>query len=100
VPLETWLAAVRAMLALDLEGGLASCPVPALMLAGEIDTITPIDMSPSGVGMRRAAELMPNGELKIFEGIGHGTPFEVPEQQAEAIIEFAARVRTGAMQRA
>jgi 3-oxoadipate enol-lactonase len=93
VPLETWLAAVRAMLALDLEAALPNCPVPALLLAGEIDTITPIDMSPSGVGMRRAAALMPNGELEIFEGIGHGTPFEVPERQANAIIAFAARVR-------
>jgi pimeloyl-ACP methyl ester carboxylesterase len=100
VPLETWLAAVRAMLALDLEAALPSCPVPALLLAGEIDTITPIDMSPSGVGMRRAAELMPNGELEIFAGIGHGTPFEVPEQQADAIIAFAARVRARQVQTA
>jgi len=94
VPLETWLAAVRAMLALDLEAALPACPVPTLMLAGEIDTITPIDMSPSGVGQRRAAELLPNGELHIFEGIGHGTPFEVPEQQGAAIVDFARRVRT------
>jgi 3-oxoadipate enol-lactonase len=93
VSLETWLAAVRAMLALDLEKELPSCPVPALFLAGEIDTITPIDMSPSGVGMRRAAELMPHGEIKIFDGIGHGTPFEVPEEQGTAIAEFAARLR-------
>jgi 3-oxoadipate enol-lactonase len=93
VPLETWLAAVRAMLALDLEDALMSCPVPALLLAGEIDTITPIDMSPSGVGMRRAAELLPNGELQIFEGIGHGTPFEVPEEQGAAIVDFVNRVR-------
>jgi 3-oxoadipate enol-lactonase len=94
VALETWLAAVRAMLALDLADQLQSCPVPALFLAGEIDTITPIDMSPSGIGMRRAAELMPNGEIKIFDGIGHGTPFEVPEEQATAIVELAARLRT------
>jgi len=36
---------------------------------------------------------MRNGELESFEGIGHGTPFEVPERQANAIIAFAARVQ-------
>jgi pimeloyl-ACP methyl ester carboxylesterase len=50
--------------------------------------------------MRRAAELMPNGELEIFAGIGHGTPFEVPEQQADAIVAFAARVRAQQVQTA
>ena len=65
------------------------------MLAGEIDTITPLDMSPSGIGMRKTAELMPSSKLVVLEGAGHGTPFEVPREHARAIVEFARGVRNG-----
>ena len=94
VSLETWQAAVDAMLHLDLSAGLTACQVPALVIAGEIDTITPVDMSPSGVGQRKTADLMPNAEIVIFEGIGHATVLEVPERHADAILAFTKRLAT------
>ena len=92
VSVDTWRAAVDAMFHLDLSGDLRGCQVPALIIAGEIDTITPVDMSPSGIGQRKAAEMLPNGEIAIFEGIGHATVLEVPERHANAIVAFTRRV--------
>jgi pimeloyl-ACP methyl ester carboxylesterase len=89
-PLETWWAAHRAMHDLDLGEGLTDCPVPTLVIAGELDRVTPLDMQPSGIGMRKTAELMPNARLLIFEGAGHVTILERTQEQAEAIIEFIA----------
>jgi pimeloyl-ACP methyl ester carboxylesterase len=93
VSLETWQAAVDAMFHLDLSEGLTACAVPALIIAGEIDTITPVDMSPSGVGQRKTADLMPNAEIVIFEGIGHATVLEVPQRHADAILDFTERLQ-------
>lgn len=86
--LTTWHAAHTAMQALDLVDGLPGCPVPTLVIAGEHDWVTPLDMMRSGVGMRRTAELMPHARLVIFEGAGHVTILERTKEQAEAILEF------------
>ena len=89
-PLETWWAAHVAMHGLDLGDGLADCPVPTLVIAGEFDRVTPLDMLPSGIGMRATAERMPNAELFIFEGSGHVTILEHEKEHAEAILKFIA----------
>ena len=89
-PLETWWAAHKAMHDLDLGDGLADCPVPTLVIAGEFDRVTPLDTLASGIGMRRTAELLPNAELLIFEGAGHVTILERTEEQADAVIDFIA----------
>jgi 3-oxoadipate enol-lactonase len=94
VSVETWQAAVDAMFHLDLSDGLSGCRVPALIIAGEIDTITPVDMSPSGVGQRKTAELLPNSEIAIFEGIGHATVLEAPQRHADTIVPFTKRLST------
>jgi len=87
-PLETWWAAHRAMQEMDVVDGLATCPVPTLVIAGEEDWVTPLDMEASGCGMRRTAELMPNARLLVFEGTGHVTILERTEEHARAIVDF------------
>jgi non-heme chloroperoxidase len=79
---------------LDLADGLADCPVPTLVIAGEFDRVTPLDMLASGIGMRATAERMPNAELKIFEGGGHVTILEHEKEHAEAILEFIGSLST------
>lgn len=89
-PLETWWAAHRAMQGMDVVDGLSTCPVPTLVIAGEDDAVTPLDMEASGCGMRKTAELMPNARLVVFEGAGHVTILERTNQHVEAILDFIA----------
>jgi len=58
--------------------------LPALILAGQADTLVP---------MRRqefTANLMPYGTLQVIEGAGHLAPLEQPEAISEAIAAFLA----------
>ena len=86
--LETWLAAYEAMSEVDLGDGLPTCDVPALIIAGELDDATPLDMMASGIGTRKTSELLPNARLVIFEGSGHVTIFERTQEHAQAIRDF------------
>ena len=93
-PADTWNAAHRAMQTMDVSEGLASCPVPTLIIAGELDWVTPIDIEASGVGVRQTAELMPRAKLIVLIGAGHVTIVERTEEHANAIIEFTASLAT------
>ncbi|MCY4088139.1 MAG: alpha/beta hydrolase [Actinomycetia bacterium] len=88
--LETWLAAYEAMREVDLGKGLPTCHVPTLIIAGELDEATPLDMTASGIGTRKTGDLLPDARLVIFEGSGHVTIFERTKEHAEAIIDFVA----------
>ncbi len=58
--------------------------LPALILAGEFDTLVP---------MRRqefTANLMPYGKLQVIEGAGHMAPLEQPEAVTAALTAFLA----------
>jgi pimeloyl-ACP methyl ester carboxylesterase len=94
VSVETWQAAVDAMFHLDLSDRLRSCRVPALIIGGEIDTITPIDMSPSGVGQRKTADLLPNSDIVILGGVGHATVLEAPQRHADEVVAFTRKLAT------
>jgi pimeloyl-ACP methyl ester carboxylesterase len=87
-PLEAWVAGNRALMGVNLSTELARCTVPTLLIAGELDTITPLDQPPSGLGMRQVAELMPNATLDIFWGRDHYTVFDCPEEHVGKIVQF------------
>jgi pimeloyl-ACP methyl ester carboxylesterase len=56
--------------------------VPTLLIAGELDDITPI---------RKQQELVmmiPDGTLEIIKRVGHLTHYETPEEVANAIKHF------------
>jgi pimeloyl-ACP methyl ester carboxylesterase len=87
-PDATWIAAIEAMRALDLTADLPRIAVPTLVVAGELDHS--LDLSPSGIGLRRIAELVPGAKLVVLDGIGHITIVEAPERHAAAVLEFTA----------
>jgi pimeloyl-ACP methyl ester carboxylesterase len=53
--------------------------MPALVLCGRVDQITPLALS------REAAALIPGARLHILEDVGHWAPMERPEQVAEQL---------------
>ena len=87
IPFETWLAVMSAMCDVDQSGGLTDCQVPALIITGEHAQHF-LDLAPSGVGLRKIAELLANGRLVLLEGVGHMTIYERTQEHAEAIIAF------------
>jgi pimeloyl-ACP methyl ester carboxylesterase len=60
----------------------ADIPVPTLLIAGELDDITPLEKQ------RRLKTLFPNAKLVIIKGVGHLTHYETPQDIARAIVDF------------
>lgn len=58
--------------------------LPALVLAGEADTLVPLRRQ------EFTANLMPFGQLKVIAGAGHLAPLEQPEAVSEALAAFLA----------
>lgn len=58
--------------------------LPALVLAGEADTLVPLRRQ------EFTANLMPFGQLTVIAGAGHLAPLEQPEAVAEAMAAFLA----------
>jgi pimeloyl-ACP methyl ester carboxylesterase len=55
---------------------------PTLLIAGELDDITPLSKQ------RELVRLFPNARLKVIKNVGHLTHYETPQQVAEYIKEF------------
>jgi pimeloyl-ACP methyl ester carboxylesterase len=63
----------------DLRADLVKVSVPTLILHGDADFSAPIDATG-----RRVAELVPDNELVVFEGAGHGLySYDPPRYNAE-----------------
>jgi non-heme chloroperoxidase len=58
---------IRAFSETDFTEDLRSIQVPTLVMHGDDDQIVPIDGT-----ARRAVELLPQGTLKVYEGLSHG----------------------------
>jgi pimeloyl-ACP methyl ester carboxylesterase len=58
--------------------------LPALVLAGEADTLVPLRRQ------EFTANLMPFGQLKVIAGAGHLAPLEQPEAVSDALAAFLA----------
>ncbi|WP_158888303.1 alpha/beta fold hydrolase [Amycolatopsis anabasis] len=61
---------------------LAETEIPALVIVGSEDKLTPPDAA------RELAEALPNGELVVVPGAGHLTPLEKPAAVTEAILDW------------
>jgi pimeloyl-ACP methyl ester carboxylesterase len=73
--------------ALDL---LPEIRVPALVIAGDIDTFTPPDLS------RKMAADIPGAELLVVTGGSHTAPLEHPELVGSVLEDFLGRLAPGA----
>ena len=58
--------------------------MPTLLVVGELDNIAPLE------GQRHLAELLPDSELVILDGVGHLVHYEKPAEAAAAIRRFLA----------
>ncbi|MCZ1003799.1 alpha/beta hydrolase [Streptomyces mirabilis] len=71
---------------LNVAPELAKLDLPALVVHGTHDASAPLDLTG-----RRAAELLPNGTLKVYENAGHGLFATHAEQLLADLWEFTAR---------
>ena len=69
----------------DLFPELSSIKCPTLVLGGELDPITPV------ADAEDIAAAIPQAELRIFEGAGHGVFRDRPEEAVAVIREFVCR---------
>ena len=66
----------------DVRSFLASIRVPALVVVGRDDVISPVEE------MRAIAASIPGAEFRIVEGAGHMAPLERPEEFNSALAAF------------
>ncbi len=70
----------------DQSDTLGALAVPALVLGGGLDTLTPPQAS------RDMAELIPDAELVIMEEIGHLSTIEAPDKVTDILNAYLARL--------
>ena len=68
-----------AMLAMDLEDGLAAIDIPTVIVCGTRDLLTPLRHS------KLLAETIPGARLVVLPDCGHMLPCEAPQEVAEAL---------------
>jgi len=66
----------------------SAIPMPTLLLAADLDDITPIE------AVRDLRDAIPMASLTELHGVGHLIHYEVPERAADAIREFLGRLET------
>jgi 3-oxoadipate enol-lactonase len=83
-------AAQRGMAARpDVTAMLPTIKVPALILVGELDAISP------PAEMRKIADAIPNAEYVVIPRAGHMTTMEEPQSVNAALLSFVARIAAG-----
>lgn len=87
-PLSMLRQAVAVLKSGDRTERLRSLQVPALIIHGESDKM--VDVS----GGRATAAAIPNAELVIFEGMGHGLPKQLWAEFANRIADLIHRVES------
>lgn len=82
VPARVWTATVAGILGQDLSGELNELKVPTLLIWGDQDELA----SRRDQEMQLAA--VPNAQLKVYGGSGHGVHWEQPERFASDLAAF------------
>jgi pimeloyl-ACP methyl ester carboxylesterase len=80
---ETAMQAGAAIAAHDVREDLGHVDVPAMVVAGGADLLTPVSHA------RVVAECVPGADLRVLRGIGHQVMQEAPDQLAGLIDELA-----------
>ena len=84
VPPPTYRLALQALMGFDRRAGLASLPMPVLLVAGSEDRNAPPTV------MKGMAERIPGARLVCLDGCGHLMPFERPDAFNDALLAFLA----------
>jgi pimeloyl-ACP methyl ester carboxylesterase len=82
-PSEVWTDGLAGLVDLDLRHALRHVRVPALVVVGEHDRVTP---PPSAVAL---AHRLPEGRLEMIPEVGHMPMLEAPEAFNERVAAFA-----------
>jgi 3-oxoadipate enol-lactonase len=86
-----FLAACDFMIEADTTAELGRITAPTLVMVGDQDVITPLYSGPEGAGAAYMAEHIPDAELCVFEGCGHGNLVERADESIARIVEFLTR---------
>lgn len=90
VPPDVWIDLMPSLIELDLADALDSITVPTLLVAGDVDRLTPPS---SAMAMKRRLH---DASLVVMRGAGHCTMLERHEQFNDLLERFLTRVRTSA----
>jgi pimeloyl-ACP methyl ester carboxylesterase len=74
--------AFEASISADVSDFAAAIDVPTLLVAAELDDITPVS------AQYDLEKLFPHASLTVLDGVGHLIHYEVPARAAAAIREF------------
>ena len=88
-PVEVWTDLMGSLLTLDLTDALAHITVPTLVVAGDIDRLTP---PATATAIQRR---LPEARLEVLEGAGHCAMLERHEDFDRLVERFLAEVLTG-----
>ena len=72
----------------DISADAANIRAPTLLLGTDEDIMTPMQSSPSGLGMTDLHKLIPDSKLDMLENCGHFISIERPAETAQAIADF------------
>ena len=72
----------------DISDYAASIRAPTLLLGTDEDIMTPLQSSPSGLGMTDLHRLIPHSRLDVLENCGHFISIERPAETAQAIADY------------
>ena len=72
----------------DISADAARIRAPTLLLGTDEDIMTPMQSSPSGLGMTDLHKLIPDSKLNMLENCGHFISIERPAETARAIADF------------
>lgn len=79
---KTVLASFKTSITYSVKNFASSIKIPTLLIAGELDDITPV------YRQKKLAKQFPNAKLKIINSVGHLTHYETPDQVANLIKEW------------
>ena len=85
-PVEVWSDLLASLVEMDLGEALEHVRVPALVVAGDVDRLTP---PASAVALN---ERLPDARLVVLEGAGHCSMLDRPEEFNEAVERFLREV--------
>ncbi|MFN8232148.1 MAG: alpha/beta fold hydrolase [Actinomycetota bacterium] len=83
---QVWTDGLAGLMEMDLRHALPRVTVPALVIVGEHDRVTP------PAAAVELAGALPRGELTILPGAGHIAMLERPDELNRALERFAGRI--------
>src|SRR5438876_1237612 len=87
-PPEAMVKSMVSLVHLDVREALAAVDVPAVVVVGSRDVLTPPRMA------REIVERMPHAELVVLDGAGHMPMLERRQAVSQLIADFADKVQS------